>query len=66
MSIEFKVPDMTCGHCVATITKAVHGVAPDATVTTDLGSHRVKVEGATDGEAVRQAIVAAGYDADVA
>ncbi|MVW73126.1 heavy-metal-associated domain-containing protein [Bordetella sp. 15P40C-2] len=62
MSIEFTVPDMTCGHCVATITKAVQGVAPQATVTTDLSSHRVTVEGANDADTVRRAIVDAGYE----
>ncbi|MVW79956.1 heavy-metal-associated domain-containing protein [Bordetella sp. 02P26C-1] len=62
MSIEFTVPDMTCGHCVATITKAVQGVAPQATVTTELSSHRVTVEGTNDADTVRRAIVDAGYE----
>ena len=28
MSIEFQVPDMTCGHCVKTITGAVTAAVP--------------------------------------
>lgn len=32
----FSVPDMTCGHCVRSITEAIQAVAPQATVSTDL------------------------------
>jgi copper chaperone len=61
MSTEFIVPDMTCGHCVKTITSAVQAVAPAAQVTTDLASHWVSIEGADAGEA-RAAIEEAGYE----
>jgi copper chaperone len=61
MSTEFIVPDMSCGHCVKTITGAVQAVAPAAKVTTDLASHRVVIEGADAGQA-RAAIEEAGYD----
>jgi len=60
MSTEFIVPDMTCGHCVKTITSAVQAVAPAAKVATDLASHRVAIEGA-DPEKARAAIEEAGY-----
>ena len=58
--IEFQVNDMTCGHCVSTITKAVKAVDKDATVRIDLAAHRVEIEpaGASAnelGEAIRQA-----------
>ena len=62
MSFQFNVPDMSCGHCVSTITKAVQQVAPGASVTTDLSAHRVTVDGASDVDVVRKAIVDAGYD----
>ena len=61
MSTEFIVPDMTCGHCVKTITGAVQAVAPAALVTADLASHRVTVEGA-DADQARAAIEQAGYE----
>ena len=61
MAIEFHVPDMSCEHCVRAITQGVHGVAPQAQVSIDLAAHRVTVADAADGDAVRQAIVAAGY-----
>lgn len=59
---EFEVNDMTCGHCVATITRAVQAVDPGATVETDLAAHRVRVEPATAGaDAIAGAIRDAGY-----
>ena len=61
MSTEFVVPDMTCGHCVKTITGAVQAVAPAAQVKTDLASHRVTIEGA-DAARARAAIEEAGYE----
>ncbi len=38
--IELKVNDMTCGHCVMTITKTVTALDPNAKVDADLGSKR--------------------------
>ncbi len=43
----FEVKDMTCGHCVGTITKAVKALDPAATVQIDLAAHRVEIESAT-------------------
>jgi len=65
MSTEFLVPDMTCGHCVKTITIAVQAVAPAAQVRTDLASHKVSIEGA-DPEKARAAIEDAGYTVQAA
>ena len=62
MSIQFNVPDMSCGHCVQSITTAVQQAVPGARVAADLAAHRVTVEGAADVERVRAAIVAAGYE----
>ncbi|MEP6791281.1 MAG: heavy-metal-associated domain-containing protein [Ramlibacter sp.] len=60
--IAFEVNDMTCGHCVGTITKAVKAVDKDATVRVDLGSHRVEIDGTTTGApALGDAITQAGY-----
>jgi copper chaperone len=41
--IEMNVPDMTCGHCVATIRKAVSGIDQAATCDVDLEARRVTV-----------------------
>lgn len=42
--ISFEVNDMTCGHCVSTITKAVKAEDQDAKVTIDLARHRVDID----------------------
>lgn len=59
--LEFTVQDMTCGHCVATITKAVQQADGGARVDADVQSHLVRVAGAADPQAVEDAIRAAGY-----
>jgi len=41
--IEMNVPDMTCGHCIATIRKAVSGIDQGATCNVDLEAKRVTV-----------------------
>lgn len=55
------IEDMTCQHCVASITRAVQGVAPGAQVTADLTAHRVDVAQAPDQTAVERAITQAGF-----
>jgi copper chaperone len=59
---NFLVNDMTCGHCVSTITKTLQALDPRAKVTIDLGQRLVKVESASVGAASLQAAIAeAGY-----
>ena len=60
--ISFQVNDMTCGHCVSSITKAVKDLDSDAKVQIDLASHRVDIEpaGANPVE-LNNAIKEAGY-----
>ena len=63
---ELNVQNMTCGHCVGAVTRAVKTVDPDASVQVDLQSGRVSVDSdATAGELI-QAIGAAGYPAAAA
>lgn len=62
MSIEFQVPDMTCGHCVKTITGAVTRAVPGAAVAVDLASHRVTVTGTDQADKIAAAIREAGYE----
>lgn len=60
--IAFEVNDMTCGHCVGTITKALQGADKDAKVTIDLARHLVMVESArADARTLGEAIAEAGY-----
>ncbi|WP_418315537.1 heavy-metal-associated domain-containing protein [Piscinibacter sakaiensis] len=60
--IAFEVKDMTCGHCVSSITKAVKATDADARVNVDLASHRVEIDSANaDADELRDAISEAGY-----
>lgn len=60
--VAFEVKDMTCGHCVSTITKALKAADKDAKVEIDLARHRVQVEpGEADADELREAIQEAGY-----
>ena len=60
--IAFDVPDMTCGHCVATIDAALKRADPQADVRIDLATHRVEVDpGDADAAALLEAIREAGY-----
>lgn len=60
--IAFQVNDMTCGHCVSTITKALKAADPDAKVQIDLAAHRVQVEpAAAQANQLADAIREAGY-----
>jgi len=60
--IAFEVRDMTCGHCVSTVTQAVKEVDRAARVTIDLAAHRVEIEPALAGaDELRDAIAEAGY-----
>ncbi|HJW57377.1 MAG TPA: heavy-metal-associated domain-containing protein [Burkholderiaceae bacterium] len=59
--LKFHVEDMTCGHCVSTITKAVKDADPKASVTADLDHHLVRIEGAADAGEIEEAIRDAGY-----
>ena len=62
MKTEFIVSDMTCNHCVQTITRAVQEAAPGASVQTDLATHRVTVESSADAATLQAAIAEEGYD----
>lgn len=60
--ITFDVQDMSCGHCVASITQAVKEADPGATVEVDLSAKRVRIEPArSDAPALQGAIAEAGY-----
>jgi copper chaperone len=59
--IKFQVADMTCGHCAATVTKAVKALDAEAGVKIDLAAHRVEVESARTADEVKAVIAAAGY-----
>ncbi|OHV75628.1 heavy-metal-associated domain-containing protein [Rhizobium sp. LCM 4573] len=59
MTAIFNIPDMTCGHCEQSVRGALGEALPGASVTVDLVSKRVTVEG--DAAVAEEAIREAGY-----
>lgn len=59
---SFTVPDMSCGHCTASIEKAIKAIDPTANVACELGARTVTVESFLTDRAVIEAIRDAGYD----
>ncbi|MFN3415908.1 MAG: heavy-metal-associated domain-containing protein [Caldimonas sp.] len=61
--IELTLKDMTCGHCVRTVTQTVQKLDPQARIEIDLPAQRVKIDTTQPPEAVRQALAEQGYPA---
>ncbi len=60
--ISFVINDMTCGHCVASVTKAVQAVDSAAQVQASLAEHRLDIAATqATAEQLRAAIEAAGF-----
>jgi copper chaperone len=60
-TLNITVPDMACGACADTITKAVQSLDPSAKVETDLDSKAVKISSSINEFSLTQAIQKAGY-----
>ncbi|WP_409267636.1 heavy metal translocating P-type ATPase [Massilia sp. BHUDP2] len=58
---QLTVEDMSCGHCVGRVTKAVQGIDEAAKVSIDLPSKRVSIDSDADLDRIVAAIDAAGY-----
>ena len=59
--MKFPVPDMSCGHCVATIEKALKAEDPTATLRTDLKARTAEINTTVSSDALAQLLTAAGY-----
>jgi copper chaperone len=59
--LRLKVPDMSCGHCAATIEKAARSVDPSAEVDVDLTRKIATIATTASADRVRSAIRDAGY-----
>ncbi len=59
--IEFKLPDMSCGHCVSVVTRTLKSVDPACEVDIDLKAQLVHVNTGTDREKLAAALTEAGY-----
>lgn len=58
---SYQLPNMTCGHCLRSVTSAVQALDPLAEVQADLPAHRVQIDTTAAAEAVVAALSAAGY-----
>ena len=60
---QFHVPNMSCGHCAARITKAVQATDSAAAVKVDLSTRTVSVESPASEATLREVLNEAGYPA---
>ncbi len=60
-TIDFTLPDMTCGHCERTVTQTVRQVDPAARLSVDLAGHHVRIESEQPASAFAQALAEEGY-----
>ena len=58
---ELTINDMTCGGCVASITRVIKGLDPNARVAADVATHMVAIDSQVDSQALVAAIESAGY-----
>jgi copper chaperone len=62
MTIQLTVPDMACGACSETITKAILAIDSQASIKADPKTKQVTVETQASESSVKEAISAAGYN----
>ena len=59
--IELTLPDMTCGHCVKTVTVVVQQVDASAQLQIDLPTHQVRIESLRPATDFERALAEEGY-----
>lgn len=58
---SFTLPDMSCGHCVATITEALKAADAQARIEIDREARTARVDSTLPRETLAAALTAAGY-----
>lgn len=61
--IELTLPTMSCGHCERVVTQTVQRVDPEARLSVDLPTHRVRIESLQPRAAFEAALAEEGYAA---
>lgn len=64
--MKLSVPDMSCGHCKATVEKTIAAVDQAARVEVDLTTRTVDVTGTAATETLLKALADEGYPATIA
>lgn len=59
--LRFNIPNMTCGGCAGSVTKALQSVDPHARISADPGAREVKVESTIDPQKFVAVLEEAGY-----
>jgi copper chaperone len=60
---KLHIPDMSCGHCKATVDKTIRTLDPKADVAFDMAARQVTLNSSADTTKVQTALNAAGYPA---
>jgi len=63
---RFDVPDMSCGHCTASIEKAIKATDPAANITCSTATRTVDIDSDLSTNALIDTIRGAGYEAQAA
>jgi copper chaperone len=61
MTIAWQIPNLSCGHCVAVVTRTVQALDPQARLDFDLPARRVEIESNVDAVRIAAALAAEGY-----
>ncbi|MCE2916353.1 MAG: heavy-metal-associated domain-containing protein [Rubrivivax sp.] len=61
MKHDWQIPNLSCGHCVAAVTRTVHALDAQAKVDIDLPARRVQVESDVETARIVAALTAEGY-----
>lgn len=59
--VSFRLPDMSCGHCVGAVTKAVRSIDPASAVSVDLPSKMVRINSTASAARLAEVLTDAGY-----
>ncbi len=62
--LRFHIPNMSCGGCAKSVTKALLSVDPQAHIETDPPARKVRVDSALDESAFHAALSEAGFPAE--
>jgi copper chaperone len=60
---SFHLPDMSCGHCKATVEKTIHALDPEARIEFNMEARQIVLETRAETANIQAALAAAGYPA---